>query len=201
VVAGRGRTVFFRYMLPIVPFLCLSAGFFVASVGEALARALGRARFAPSIIALGTVLVVWPSAHSVWAFDRLIAQTDSRVLARRWIEARFPLGTAIGQVGWDAGHPFLNDDNEVPYAHVNFTPGDFLPKIVIVHSAPMTDPENLHDIAGVLATRYTLAHRVDAVADDPANIYDHQDEFYVPYAGFRRIERPGPNVRIYVRRD
>src|SRR4029078_3292169 len=29
VVAGRGRTGFFRYMLPIVPFLCWSAGYCV----------------------------------------------------------------------------------------------------------------------------------------------------------------------------
>ena len=37
--------------------------------------------------------------------------------------------------------------------------------------------------------------------DDGANIYDRQDEFFVPLSGFHDIERPGPNLHIYVRRD
>lgn len=199
--AGRGRTVFFRYMLPMVPFLCLAAGYFVASAGEWLASALKRARLAPALVAVAAALVVWPSARSVWAFDRLISRTDSRLLARRWVEARFPVGTPIAQIGWTGGHPFLNDDNEVPYGLVELAPGNLLPKVVIVHSSPMTSPENLGDLREVLRTRYALAYEVPAASDDPENVYDRQDEFYVPYAGFRSIERPGPNVRIYVRRD
>jgi hypothetical protein len=37
--------------------------------------------------------------------------------------------------------------------------------------------------------------------DDRANVYDRQDEFFVPLGGFHGIERPGPNLRVYVRRD
>ena len=42
---------------------------------------------------------------------------------------------------------------------------------------------------------------VNAVAsDERANIYDWQDDFFLPLTGFKRIERPGPNVTIYMRR-
>jgi len=33
-----------------------------------------------------------------------------------------------------------------------------------------------------------------------AGIYDRQDAFFLPIAGFRDVERPGPDVRIYRRR-
>ena len=99
------------------------------------------------------------------------------------------------------GHPFMNDDNEVPFGQVEFAPENLLPKVVIVHSSPITGPENLGVMEETLRTRYTLAYQVHAVSDDPANVYDRQDEFYLPYAGFKSVERPGPNVKIYVRRD
>ena len=201
VIAGRGRTVFFRHMLAMVPFLCLSAGYVVTLAGEWLAGALNKARLAPALIALAATLVIWPSGRSVWAFDRLITITDSRLLARRWVEARFPLGTAVAQIGWTSGDVFKSDDNEVPFGLVKFEPNSVLPKVVIVHSSPLTDPENLGKMNDILRTRYTVAYQVHAVSDDPANVYDRQDEFYLPSAGFRNVERPGPNIRIYVRRD
>jgi hypothetical protein len=60
---------------------------------------------------------------------------------------------------------------------------------------------DLDRIAPWLTREYDLAFEEQVVREDDArNIYDRQDEFYLPLAGFHQIERPGPNVRIFVRR-
>jgi hypothetical protein len=32
-------------------------------------------------------------------------------------------------------------------------------------------------------------------------VYDLQDAFFMPFYGFHTVERPGPNIEIYKRRD
>jgi hypothetical protein len=86
-VSGSGRTVFARHALPLVPFLCLSAGYLVALAGDWLARLLRRPSWRVAATSVLCVLVLMPSVRSVIAFDRLIAREDSRAVARRWIEA------------------------------------------------------------------------------------------------------------------
>ena len=46
-----------------------------------------------------------------------------------------------------------------------------------------------------------LAFARDVDAADPRNRYDLQDEFYLPFAGFHQVDRPGPNLKVYVRRE
>ena len=120
VLLGSGHTVFARYMLPIVPFLCLAAGYAVTEAARWLAARMRRPHLAPIVVTAGVVGLLWPSAQSVVTFDRLIARTDSRVLARQWVERRFPPGTRIAQLGVRAGHVFLQDNNEVTYVNVLF---------------------------------------------------------------------------------
>ena len=52
----------------------------------------------------------------------------------------------------------------------------------------------------VLSTDYTLGFASEVAPPDRRNVYDLQDEFYLPLAGFHRVERPGPNLKVYVRR-
>ena len=101
---GSGRTVFARYILPAVPFLCLTAGYFVVTTAAVVTSYLHRPRWRIPATTVMTAAVLWPSLLSVIAFDRLIAREDSRVLARRWIEARFAPGTTIAQLGLPPGH-------------------------------------------------------------------------------------------------
>ena len=53
VAAGAGYNVFVRYMIPVVPFLCIFAGYFVASAASAIAQAISAARW--KRVGLGTV--------------------------------------------------------------------------------------------------------------------------------------------------
>ena len=93
-VAGSGRTVFMRYMLPMVPLLCVAAG--------AVCQATVRRR---DLAFLLVAALIAPSAHAVWQHDRLLTRPDTRLLAARWIEAEIPDGTSIAMHGSDFGFP------------------------------------------------------------------------------------------------
>jgi hypothetical protein len=199
---GSGRTVFARYMLPVVPFLCLTAAYFVAQAADWLAARLRRPRLAPLLLTAGVVGLLWPSARSVMAFDQLMTLEDSRLIARRWIERHFPGGTTIGQLGPEGGRPFLFNQLEVPYVNQPLTWRRARhPDLVIVQTSPlMPMARELVGLEGILERDYELGFARDVVGNHPSNIYDWQDEFFLPLAGFKDIERPGPNFRIYIRR-
>ena len=200
-VLGSGRTVFARYMLPVVPFLCLAAGYAVTEAASWLAARVGRPRLAPIMAAAGVIAVVWPSAQSVIAFDQLISLDDNRLLARRWVERHFPEGTTIAQIGIASGHVFLHDGYEPKYLRMPVRNRRNRPDLIIVQSSPlMPVARELPRIEGLLATDYELGFSHNGVGSDPANVYDWQDEFFLPLTGFKGIERPGPNFKIYIRR-
>ncbi len=196
-LSGSGRTVFTRHALPLVPFLCLTAGYLVVRLAEALTRAPERARWRVPATLVLTLAVLWPSARSVITFDRLLAREDSRLVARRWIESRFPRGTTIAQLGPSNAHVYI--DYETDYRLVEIDAGS-TPTLVVIASSPMTFT-GVDAVAPILARDYDLQFVRQVVGeDDRLNIYDQQDEFFVPLAGFHDVERPGPNLRIYVRR-
>jgi hypothetical protein len=199
VLLGSGYTVFARYMLPIVPFLCLTAAYTITEAASWLATRVRRPNLAPIMVGAGVVLLLVPSAQSIVHFDRLISRADSRLLARRWVESQFPSGTSIAQLGSEGGHVFLHDLNEVRYTRMEFS-GHVRPDLVIVQTSPFTPvPYDFTGMRRTLARDYELAYSRDVAGDDPENVYDRQDEFYLPFAGFNDVERPGPNLKIYVR--
>jgi dolichyl-phosphate-mannose-protein mannosyltransferase len=197
---GSGYTVFTRHMVPMVPFLCLTAGYCIAEIAARLATLVRRPRWRPTLAALGVVGALSPSVYSVVMFDSLIALDDSRLLARRWVEQRFPAGTTIVQLGPMSARLFLPYESEVEYKTFDVFREGMRPDIVVVPDSPVIEATDLGGMDQVLRAEYALAFALDVVAADPRNVYDLQDEFYLPYAGFHRIERPGPNLKIYVRR-
>jgi hypothetical protein len=200
-VLGSGYTVFTRHMVPMVPFVCLTAGYFIAESASWVAARVGRPGWQPALAALAVAGALWPSVYSVVMFDSLIALDDSRLLARQWVERRFPPGTTIAQLGPESARLFLHDPSEVKYETFDFLREGMRPDIVVVPSSPVIETPDLGGMDKVLATEYALAFaRDDVDAGDPRNVYDRQDEFYLPFAGFHGIKRPGPNLRVYVRR-
>jgi hypothetical protein len=199
-VAGSGYTVFTRHMQPVVPFICLTAGYAIATGSEWLAAAVRRPSWTSSLAAIGAGLVLWPSATAVIAFDRLLARDDSRLLARRWIDERIPAGSTIAQLGPDTGRAVTGGDIEPPYVLVDLAATGPRPDVVIVQFSPLHHSVGAGAAEPILAAEYDLRATIFAAAPDAANVYDRQDHFYLPMSGFRQVERPGPNLRIYVRR-
>jgi hypothetical protein len=79
---------------------------------------------------------------------------------------------------------------------------DARPDVIVVPSSPLERmPERPPGLPSVLA-HYAREHVVTAYEADAAQtaVYDWQDEFYLPLAGFGPIIRPGPTLEIFVRR-
>ena len=89
VVAGSGYTVFARYMIPVLPFVCLTAAWLVVAVVRAAVPATAPARRGAAI-AIAAILAVAPSAMKVVQIDRLFARTDNRVIVSEALAALIP---------------------------------------------------------------------------------------------------------------
>src|SRR5262249_5519981 len=103
VLLGSGRTVFVRYMLPMVPFICLGAAYLVDRLTRTLdGRNRASASLAGAFVCLAIVGV--PTLADSIAFDRLMTKTDSRVMGAAWIAAAAPEGASLYQTGFGGGH-------------------------------------------------------------------------------------------------
>ena len=96
-VAGAISNLFTRYVVPIVPFLCVGAAIAVVEIGRVIGA---RLRVHHSVVAtLVAVAVVAPSAWSVVRFDRIMAHADNRVLVADWVQRHVPPGVRSRTAG------------------------------------------------------------------------------------------------------
>lgn len=95
IVAGKGYTVHLRYMVPVLPFLCIASAMFVVQVNTILFRASLRKYMLP----VWALILAIPSFHNVIRFDYLMAKVDNRVIAADWIQNNIPSGSSIYRSG------------------------------------------------------------------------------------------------------
>jgi hypothetical protein len=208
VLTGQGQTVFVRYIIPVVPFLCITAAVAVVEVCRRVSRLLPLNLAACTAVA--ACLVALPSITSVTQFDRLLAKPDSRTLARAWIDARRQPGDWLHeesgiQVYPDSGRPedlhvsrfdagqraFVSEDGKV-----------VSPAWVVLGKSPLigytTPPPELLEVVSQQFTR--VAVFVPTTSDEQPETFDEQDKFFMPYRDFSRRLRPGPEIHVYRRR-
>jgi 4-amino-4-deoxy-L-arabinose transferase-like glycosyltransferase len=200
-VAGSMRNLFFRYTIPLIPFLCVTAAWLVtASVRRLTPRLFAAAA------TIAAVLIVLPSATSVWQFNRIISRTDNRVVVADWFKARVPPASSVLQSGSLWGYAQI--DNRIwqhwtwDRQHFTFTlngrPATGRPDWILVQESPL--PSTTQDVVkGFLKEDYELAWQFTALSLGDDRVYDLQDAFFVPFAGFRGVRRPGPNFTLYKR--
>jgi 4-amino-4-deoxy-L-arabinose transferase-like glycosyltransferase len=215
---GSGRSVFVRYMVPVVPFLGLGAGYAVVRLAAWLARRFNRPELMPAVAAALTLVVAAPSIVRVVRLDHLLSQTDSRLLATRWIESAFPEGASVGQSGTLYGRVQLTVDSHGRidrYPMLSYDPARHTftdrrhrsvdaPDVIVIQQSPLPHYADASPPPrDFLEGRYTLGTIVAAFTPErpeQPRVYDWQDALYVPLEGFEGVERPGPNLAIYVRR-
>lgn len=203
---GSGYTVFFRYILPLVPFVCLAAAVAVRRAARWLSL---RFRFSPRV-ALTTlkVLTAGPGlVNSLW-LDVLLARADTRALAGSWLEGRLRPDETLH----DAGGPYVSLDlsraafqpwrYDPPTASFGHAEGK-IPDWLVLYESPLFTytrvPAELRDLA---RREYVLTNSFRATRWRPrAGVYDLQDAFFLPVWGFWTVERPGPTIRIYRQKD
>jgi 4-amino-4-deoxy-L-arabinose transferase-like glycosyltransferase len=226
-VAGKGYTTFVRYVIPVVPFLCGSAGGLVAVLAARLAGPSKRAALSWSVVLAS--LVVLPSAYRVVRTNLLLTRDDSRFLARQWIEANVedvskvylstpwikgaaPRSAAeiqgILERGENNPDAFLQSlwqaqleaQGAGPSSAVSSDqPLDRRPEYIVMADHPLQYYTVCKPWLPPLVQRqYELRHEIQAIdASAGAQYFDLQDAFFVPFAGFAGVERPGPNLWIY----
>ncbi|MGB2716757.1 MAG: phospholipid carrier-dependent glycosyltransferase [Vicinamibacterales bacterium] len=201
---GSGQTVFFRYVLPLVPLACLSAAIAVIHLASWLESYRGFPR--RKVIAILAFLIAVPSlVNSVW-FDVLLSKTDTRVLAARWLTPRLTSEMSLH----DATGPYSHLD----LAHVRFHPWSFdpatqsfghpegrTPDWLVLDESPLRlysgAPFELRELA---RQKYSLVHTLTATRGRARSaVYDQQDAFFMPFSRFYTVERPGPTILIYRR--
>jgi Dolichyl-phosphate-mannose-protein mannosyltransferase len=214
VVAGSIRLLFVRYAMPIVPFLCVTAAYLVCgSATWMTSRALPSAdRLKPLSAVLAAALavaIIWPSASDVWKFDRIMSATDNRVVVAQWFFDHVTPGETVLQTGsryglvqfWDRRFPykewrwdgvrqlFILDGTR------RFSKTE-RPDWIIVQDSPL--PSTTQPIVKeVITDGYVRIAEFPAFSPSEDLVYDQQDAFYVPLAGFDHVMRPGPNFLVY----
>ncbi len=84
---GRSRTVFFRYVIPLLPVLALTADCAVTAARDRLKRRFRNLSSAAlnSAVTLPLLLAALPAAVTTFQIDRILAATDTREQARAWL--------------------------------------------------------------------------------------------------------------------
>jgi 4-amino-4-deoxy-L-arabinose transferase-like glycosyltransferase len=207
-VIGAGRTVFIRYVDPILPFACLLAAVTVVRIATRAARTDDR--IATALVMLLTGVLVWPSASRVVAFDRLIAHRDNRLVAAEWLESTVPPGSNLCQTGSPYGwlqslppgrFPACDFD---PSSGMLSLPGSTKPaQLVVIQYSPLAAYPGFPEGAmPALRTGYRSIKlfTVEQPAHDPPPVYDEQDAFFAPLDGFGHLSRPGPAFEVFQHR-
>jgi hypothetical protein len=209
-IIGSGHTAFFRYVLPLVPIVCLFAALGVHAASVWLSdRARSARRVSELAIApLVALLVAAPSAWTSLRLDALLARTDTRVIAARWLAPQLRPEHSV----YDAGSDYTRLDLREERYHEWFFnpatqsfghPAGLTPDWIVIGDSPLrhyaSAPEGVRRLA---ANRYDLAFSVQGTKSESTGaVYDRQDAFFVPFSGFDEVERPGPTIRIYRRRE
>ena len=220
---GSGYTVFFRYILPLIPVMSLAAAVgirectdWLAARGERGPRdgiirplSLGR-RFVgrrPVFVVLLALTIGPGLVNSVW-LDVLLARDDSRVVAGEWLTPRLQPHHTL----YDAGGDYTALDlSQASFHHWHFDAatssfrdaGGRTPDwLVMYESALYTHVRTPWQLEALAQTRYRRVHTVRAFTGSRHDaVYDLQDVFFMPVWGFWTVQRPGPTIHIYVRND
>ncbi len=200
-VIGAGETVFVRYILPTVPFLCIAAAYFTVETARAIGRWSRSSAPAPITAWPLAALVAMPALLSSIQTDRLLARTDNRLIAADWIRANFPSGARIFHTGRIYAHVQLPSgfiaDPKYPSVDYDATPP---PDLIVVAHCPLAYCDGPPDALYGRLTGYELLQTFQALDDYNLRlVYDRDDAFFVPLAGFEAVTRPGPNLLVFRR--
>jgi len=201
-VAGRGYTVFARYIIPVIPFLCIAAAWFVVTTVRALAKAATPV-MRGALIAAATIAVVAPTARKTLELDRLLATTDNRAIVAQALADVVPPDSSLYQSGTTYGYvPMeINGRKIARVSSYDAESGHFEsgePDWILLQRSPLVlySPV-LPQVDQLVHERYVLVRRFPTGGDHPGAVYDQQDAFFLPLEGLGGLTRPGPAFDLF----
>jgi hypothetical protein len=201
-VAGQGYTVFARYIIPVLPFLCIAAAWLVVTTVRLAARSATPAVRA-ALITAATIAVVAPTARKTLELDRLLATTDNRVIVAHALAGVVPPDSSLYQSGEKYGYiPMKMDGRDIArISTYDVDSGEFEsgePDWILLQRSPLVfySPVPL-PLAQLVRRRYVLVRRFPTGGDHPGAVYDQQDAFFLPLEGLGGVTRPGPAFELF----
>lgn len=213
--AARQEMFFARFIIPAVPpLLILGAAFLHQSV-----KRLSPPGKVPIVLMTLVLLLTIQPSVSLIRHNYLLTQTDTRTLAKDWIEANIPAGARIG-LDWRFHGPQLSTpEREMPLSNriydVTLADGNGLSDNplswyvengfeYLITSSFISDIA-LQDETGHLARQQFYASlpvelqllqtfQSNSAVASPPFIFD---EMYGPAVSLWQRERPGPTIHIY----
>jgi hypothetical protein len=215
---GATRHYFARYSIPLIPFLAIFAAYGVVWLSTSWLKERRKASLAVLVCLIG-LLIAQPLVYSL-RLDSLLTRTDTRTLAKEWIEQNIPAGAKIAIDDRVLTPPLATADNPVPFSQKLY-------EIVIPNYRGLDDGlpastfrEQGYDylISSSFKTEISLIdaqreQKRQAFYDDlekeykliqvfwpnadgtqPAFIFD---EIYGPAVSLWQRERPGPVIKIF----
>jgi hypothetical protein len=186
-----------RYMTPLLPpLLLLEAGMLHGAARRWAGRRAGLV-FALAIL----VVAVEPLMNTV-GHNRIAAETDTRVLATRWLREHIAPGSRVAVYGtrfYPWGSPvvprrLVRVEVEPEVAALEENRIEYL----VTHDHALFYSTTAPEVMERLAPRLSL--EADFFPFDPGHarpIFEAADAYYIPFHGFTGVERPGPRVRLY----
>jgi len=203
-IAGHGYTVFARYAIPVIPFLCIAAAWFVVTTARAATHHLPLA-VSGALITLAAVIVAAPTAVKTLRLDLLLTRTDNRAIVARTLADMLPAQSVVYQSGehygfaplWMNGHDIARL-SRYDEATQRFDPSD--PEWILLQRSPLVLYSSVSPtIEALVKERYTLVRQFLTGAEHTDAIYDQQDAFYLPIGRLDEVTRPGPAFELYRR--
>jgi hypothetical protein len=206
-VAGRGLGVFSRYIIPVLPFLCIAAAWFTVEIARTVTR--GRSPLVRrGVIVVAAAALVTPSAYKTVLLDRLLATTDNRTITARVLVGILQANSLFYQSGEGYGHaPLAVDGRRADVRIARFDPGAGRfnpedPDWILIQRSPLVLYSNVPpSLERMLQDRYVLARKFSTSRGAGVErTYDQQEAFYLPLEGLEGLTRPGPEFELYARR-
>ncbi len=197
----RSHYVFYRYLMIPLPAMALLGGLMAADLTRLAARWFGDRR-AIAAAAGAMALLLTPCLVRDLQLNRLLAQTDTRTLARQWIEAHIAPGGAIAATDNTTpyGKPQLYTVRVVPFSNpqilkregVDYVMSDSLAPLAFYSRGPTPIEQSWLDSNAALVLDLNPLR-----PGAPAPVFDAADAFYAPLRHITSMIRPGPRIRIW----
>jgi hypothetical protein len=209
VVAGSGYRVLARDMIPVLPFLCITAAWLTVTAVHTVVGA-NRPKTRAWITAAAALAILAPSLRNVILLDRLLTRPDNRVVVAMALPTFIPSGSLVyhsgesyGRVPFYLSDPPLNVDlSEYDETTGQFVPGGRLPGWIILQRSPLALYSRVPEgVERIVRERYALVRSFPVVDDDRPRIYDQQDAMFMPLADLAGVQRVGPGFEIYKIRE
>jgi hypothetical protein len=194
--------VFYRYLIIPLPAMALLTGVFITDMRDIGSGILGHKR-AATIVTFALGLLLAPSALRDLQLNRLMLRTDTRTLARLWIDAHIPNNSAIAETDSTTpyGKPQLDASYRiVPLGDLRALREEKVGWILSDSFGPLSYYSvgpSARDLP-MLNSKATLVFDTNPIIyGAPRPIYDPNDAFYVPLQHISSVRRPGPRIRIW----